>query len=83
MADSQIPAVGTVALPENPELANLMEREKSLVDEIVRLDKMDANKISRAPGGHDLMEVKRLANIHLTEVRKAIADLTPKKEAKK
>lgn len=83
MADSKTPAVGTVALPDSPELVNLREREKSFVDEIARLDKMDANQIARAPGSHDLMEVKRLANTHLTEVRKAIADLTPKKEAKK
>lgn len=82
MADAPKTPGGTVALPENPELANLREREKALVDEIARLEGMDANKIARAPGGHDLTDVKRLANIHLTEVRRAIADLTPKPKAK-
>lgn len=77
MADPKTPG-GTAPLPDSPELANLKEREMVYVNELARLEAMDANKIARAPGGHDLMEVKRLTNLHLVEVRKAIQELTPK-----
>lgn len=74
MADAKKTAGGTEQLPDSPELANLKEREKSFGDEISRLDAMNANKANQ--GGHDLNEVKRRAQQHLAEVRKAIQELS-------
>lgn len=74
MAASKTAPGGTVALPDNPELAHLKDREQAQMNEIARLEKMDANRVSQA--GHDLIEVKRLAQIGLTEIRKEIQEAT-------
>lgn len=74
MAEPKKTAGGTAALPDSPELTNLKEREKAFVDEIARLDAMNANKANQ--GGHDINEVKRRAQQHLAEVRKEIQAIT-------
>lgn len=63
---------GTVALPENPELQNLRDRETALKAELERLEKMDLNKVS---ADFDVAAVKRRAQIHLAEIRKAIEEI--------
>lgn len=72
MAD-QTPG-GTIPLPENPELANLKERETSLVTEIARLKKMNPGKAQA--GGHDLSAVIQRTETNLVEVRKGIQEAT-------
>jgi hypothetical protein len=73
MADGKTVPGGTANLPDNPELANLKEREATIVTEIERLEKMDANKMSHS--GHDFNEVKNREIKHLAEIRAAIAEL--------
>lgn len=74
MADKENRApVGTEPLPDSPELANLKEREKVLLDKQKNLEKMDANQQAR--GAVDLAQVKRQNALQLAEVRKAIAGL--------
>lgn len=73
MADAPKPSQGFVPIPENPELANLEEREASLQAELDRLEKMDATKISREPG-YDFGAVKNRVKTGLAETRKAIQE---------
>lgn len=73
MAETKIPG-GTVALPDNPELANLQERRKAVAAELARLENLDANKHSGP--GHDINEVKLREKRALAELDKAIAEAT-------
>lgn len=74
MADKETRTpVGTEPIPDSPELTNLKEREKVLLDKQKNLEKMDANQQAR--GAVDLAQVKRQNALQLAEVRKAIAGL--------
>lgn len=73
MADQKKAPVGTDPIPDSPELANLKEREKMLVEKGKKLDSMDANEQAR--GGVDIAQVKRQNATQLAEIRKAIAKL--------
>lgn len=63
-------ATGTEAPPENPELENLLAKEKNQLAKIDQLEKMDAAHFERQR--FDLMEVKRRAQSQLAEIRSEI-----------
>lgn len=77
MADKNTWVSGVVPLPENPELANLEDRETALQSELDRLEKMDGTKISREPG-YDFNTVKNRTKTQLAEIRKAIQEAKKK-----
>lgn len=73
MAEKKLPPLGTSAVLDNPSLANLKEREKTLVDKLASLEKADAAGFERR--GFNLSEVKRRTESNLAEIRKEIAHL--------
>lgn len=73
MADEKTPK-GTTPVANSPELENLKAREKILADKGAWLDKQDANKWARE--NHDLPEAKRRNAVNLSEIRKAIQELS-------
>lgn len=65
--------MGDEKKPDSPQLANLREREKVLIDKVANLEKVDANHQERQ--GWDLNDVKNRAKLQLAEVRSEIAKL--------
>lgn len=68
--ETPTPPAGTDALPEDPVLANLREREKQHVDKRAFLDTVDANEYLRQ--GFDVQEMKRREDNTIVAIRNNI-----------
>jgi hypothetical protein len=60
--------------PDSPELVNMKEKERVLLDKAKRIEAMDANELQRS--GRDINEIKTRNATQLADVRKEIVRLS-------